>query len=271
MQGAKEDAVTERDPEFRWLERGEGEPVVLLHGLMGRMDHWDTPLAVLGEVGRAIAPSLPIFDPRLADTSVAELARWVTRFMDALDIPRAVVGGNSLGGHVALALALDHPERVTGLVLTGSSGLFERGFTRGVPHRPSADYVRQKMEEVFYDPRLVTPEWVEAIRRTVTEPASTLRVLRFARAAKRHNIEARLQEIRVPTLMVWGREDRITPPEVAERFRALIPGSELVYLRQCGHTPMLEHPEAWSEMVRGWLAASRGRRLRAVALAGSAR
>ena len=88
------------DPEFRWLERGEGEPVVLLHGLMG--------------------------------------------------IPRAVVGGNSLGGHVALELALSCPDRVSGLILAGSSGLFERGFSRGVPRRPTAEYVRAKLEEVVY-------------------------------------------------------------------------------------------------------------------------
>lgn len=259
------------EPEFRWLERGEGEPVLLLHGLMGRMDHWDTPLELLADVCWAIAPSLPIFDPKLRETSIGELARWVTRLMDALGIPRAVVGGNSLGGHVALAMGLDHPDRVSGLILTGSSGLFERGVTRGVPHRPTAEYVRLKMEEVFYDARLVTPEWVESVRDTVNEPASALRVLRFARAAKRHNVEERLPEIRVPTLVLWGREDRITPPAAAERFCALIPDAELVYLRECGHTPMLEQPAAWSGVVRGWLQASRFRRRRGLAVAGGAR
>jgi pimeloyl-ACP methyl ester carboxylesterase len=267
---AEEDAVTEREfPEFRWLERGEGEPMLLLHGLMGRMEHWDIPLDLLADRCRPIAPALPIFDPHLAEASIAELARWVTSFMDALEIPQAVVGGNSLGGHVALAMALDHPERVSGLVLTGSSGLFERGFTRGVPHRPTSEYIRQKMGEVFHNPVIVTPEWVESVRRTVTEPPTAMRVLRFARAAKRHNIEARLAEIRVPTLLVWGREDRITPPAVAERLDALIPDARLVVLPECGHTPMLEHPHVWSLIVRGWLATTRSRRARVVAAAGT--
>jgi pimeloyl-ACP methyl ester carboxylesterase len=240
-------------PEVRWLERGAGEAVVLLHGLMGEMDHWEPTLDALGESYRAIAPALPIFDPALPEASVPELARHVVRVLDALEIGRAVVGGNSLGGHVALELALRRPDRVSGLVLTGSSGLFERGFTRNVPHAPTSEYVRAKMEEIFYDPTLVTPEWVAAVRRVVTTRSTALRVVRFARAAKRHNVDAELARITVPTLLVWGKEDRITPMEVAERFHALIPSAELVYVTNCGHAPMLERPEAFTEIVGEWL------------------
>ncbi len=180
-------------PQFRWLERGDGEPVILLHGLMGHMDHWDTTLDAVAPLGRLLAPELPLFDPAFEDVSLGALADYVRRFMDALDIGRAVVGGNSLGGHVALELALAHPERVSGLVLTGSSGLFERSFSRGVPHRPTAGYVREKMEEVFYDPAMVTDAWVESVLRTVTTRFSALRVLRVARAARtrQHRAAAR--------------------------------------------------------------------------------
>src|SRR5215467_3975764 len=179
-------------PEFRWLERGEGDPVVFLHGLMGRMDHWEETLEILGDDCRAIALCLPILEVDLPESSIEEIGRHVVRFLDAVDIPRAVIGGNSLGGHVALRVALAAPERVSGLVLTGSSGLFERSFTRGVPHRPSEAFVREKMEEVFYDPELVTAEWVESVRRLVTAPPSAMRILRLARAARRDNVEARL-------------------------------------------------------------------------------
>jgi len=251
-------------PEFRWLERGEGEPIVLLHGLMGTMRHWEDTLESLAPVGRAIALSLPILESDMPEISIEGVARYVARFLDALEIPRAVVGGNSLGGHVALALTLDHPERVSGLILTGSSGLFERSFTRGVPHRPTTEYVREKMEEVFFDARFVTPEWVESVRRIVTTPASALRVLRFARAAKRHNIEERLRDVAPPALLVWGRDDRITPPDVAERFHRLLPESSLFFLPQCGHAPMLEQPDAFNEVVAEWLVETRTRRLPAL-------
>ena len=248
------------DPEFRWLERGTGEPVLLLHGLMGQMHHWDATLEALEHRYRGIALTLPIFHRGLREASLDALGGYVLQFMDALDLPRAVVGGNSLGGHVALRLALDHGDRVSGLVLTGSSGLFERGFTSGVPHRPDRPWVRRKMEEVFYDPALVTDGWVDAVHRLVTTPACALRILRLARDARRDNLESRLGEIQVPTLLVWGLEDRITPPAVGDRFRALIPDAHLWHLSRCGHAPMLERPEAFAEVLGDWLDGTRSRR-----------
>jgi pimeloyl-ACP methyl ester carboxylesterase len=253
---------------FRWLERGDGEPVLLLHGLMGEMDHWEASLIGLEETCRAMALSLPLFDPAFPAVSFPELTGYVQRFLDAVDLPAPVVGGNSLGGHLALELALTRPDRVSGLILVGSSGLFERGFSRGVPHRPSSEYLRQKMTEVFYDPDLVTPEWVERIRRILTDRSLVRRVLGLAASAKRHSLAARLPEIRVPTLLVWGRDDRVTPPDVARRFHTLIPDSALVFLPECGHAPMLERPEAFAATVHDWLEDTRLRRRQALEVGG---
>jgi 2-hydroxy-6-oxonona-2,4-dienedioate hydrolase len=205
---------------------------------------------------------VPIFDPALRDVSIDGLRDHVPRFLDALDIPRAVIGGNSLGGHVALALTLAHRDRVSGLVLTGSSGLLERGFTRGVPHQPGREYLRQKIEEAFSDRSLVTDAWVESVRSVLTTPATALRAVRFARDARRSHMADRLSAIEVPTLLVWGREDRITPPEAAELFRALIPDAQLTYLAGCGHTAMLEQPAAFTDVVARWLETTRERRVR---------
>lgn len=240
-------------PEFRWLERGAGEPVLLLHGIMGSMHHWDDVLDGLTPSCRALAPTLPIFDPAFEYTSVQALAVHVRRFMDALGLERAVVGGNSLGGHVAVRLALASPERVSGLVLTGSSGLVERSFTRRVPYRPGPAFVRETMEEIFYDRALVTPDRVDSVYRTLAEPVTGLRALGFARAAKRDNLERRLAEIATPTLVVWGADDRVTPPAVAERVQSRIPDSHLVFLRRCGHAPMIEQPQAFAAILRAWL------------------
>jgi pimeloyl-ACP methyl ester carboxylesterase len=235
------------------LERGDGEPVVLLHGLMGEMDHWESTLVALAPECRVLAPEVPILDPARAEASVEGLTDHAAAFLEALDVPAAVVGGNSLGGHLALELALRWPDRVRGLILTGSSGLFERSFTRGVPHVPTTEFVREKMEEIFYDPALVTPSWVESVRRILTTRAFARRVLHVARSAKRSNLEARLGEIRVPTLLLWGKDDRITPPEVAERFRALLPHAELAFIANCGHAPMLEQPAIFNALVSDWL------------------
>jgi pimeloyl-ACP methyl ester carboxylesterase len=245
--------VSETTPEFRWYERGAGEVLVFLHGLLGNPDHWEATLDALAGVCRPIALALPLLDPRFGETTIPALARYVVSFLDAVDIPQAVLGGNSLGGHVALEAALAQPERVTGLILTGSSGMFERSYTVGIPLRPTTAYVRSKMEEVVYDPRLITPSSVEVARQIVTTRATARRVLRFAAAARRHRLEERLPAIRVPTLLVWGKEDRITPIDVGERFHALIPESQLWVLTNCGHAPMLEQPHAFNAIAREWL------------------
>jgi pimeloyl-ACP methyl ester carboxylesterase len=239
--------------EFRWIESGAGEAVVLLHGLLGDLYHWEASVDRLAPWCRPIALALPLFDPRLVAPTIGELGRHVVRFLDALDISRAVIGGNSLGGHVALHVALTYPERVAGLIVTGSSGLFERSVGGRAPHHPSPEYVRARMEEVFYDPALVTPARVSAVRGLVTERFSARRVLHFAQAAKRDNVEARLGEIHAPALIVWGHEDRITPLDVGQRFHALIPRSQLWTLTRCGHAPMLEQPHAFNAIVREWL------------------
>ena len=184
--------------EFRWIEAGAGIPVLCLHGLFGTSGHWETTVEVLAPRCRAMALTLPIFETPPDDLSVMSLRAHVEAFMDAERVPPAIVVGNSLGGHVALDLALHAPDRVRGLVLSGSSGLFERSFTRGVPHRPSAEFVRDKVTEVFHDPTMVTPVWVEEIRDRVSRRSYALRVLQVSRSARRYNLEDRLGEIRCP-------------------------------------------------------------------------
>jgi pimeloyl-ACP methyl ester carboxylesterase len=238
---------------------------------MGEIIHWNATLEILADICRPMALALPVLDSTLPGLSPPELAEYVCRFLDARDIPRAVVGGNSLGGHVALELALARLDRVSGLILTGSSGLSERSFTRGVPHRPSPAWVQEKMEEIFYDAGQVTPEWVEWVWHNITTRQSFLRILQAARAAKSRNVEAWLPTIEVPTLIVWGLDDRITPPAVAYHFHALIPDAELAWVPDCGHAPMPERPAAFSAILRAWLLRTRRHRERSPLLAGSLR
>jgi pimeloyl-ACP methyl ester carboxylesterase len=231
------------------------------------MHHWDTVLEGLGHLCRPIALTLPFFDEALRQVSIEGLSTHVLRFLDALDIHHAVIGGNSLGGHVALALTFAHPDRVSGLVLTGSTGLLERGLWRGIRRQPGGEDVRRTMEAAAFDRSLATDAWVASMRGVMTTSATAARVLRFARDAMRFNVADRLHEIDVPTLLVWGREDRITPTVMAERFRALIARSRLTYLEGCGHTAMLERPAAFIEAVANWLEETRERRQAPITLA----
>ena len=116
--------------EFRWIEAGVGVPVLCLHGLFGASDHWERTVEALAPRCRAMALTLPIFETPSDDLSVMGLRAYVEAFMDAERVPPAVVVGSSLAGHIALDLTLHAPERIRGLVLSWSSGLFEQGFGR---------------------------------------------------------------------------------------------------------------------------------------------
>jgi pimeloyl-ACP methyl ester carboxylesterase len=250
----------------RWLERGEGEPVLLLHGLLGDMEQWATVLEAPSGDSRLIAPTLPLLDSLLEDVSVDGLVAWVVRLMDALGLGRAVVGGHALGGQVALTLALDHPDLVSGLVLTGSSGVFDRNAAGVLHHRPTVTHIRAMMQELVYDPSLVTPEWVERIRRILSCRVLAERVARVAAAARQQDVAHRLDELHAPTLLVWGKQDRVTPRPVADAFHALIPDADLVLVPECGHAPMLERPDLFAGVLHEWLAESRSRRARGLAI-----
>jgi len=241
--------------EFQWIEVGDGAPVVLLHGLLGTAEQWRATLTVLAPRWRGLALALPIFDLPADDLSIGRLALHALEFLDAERIGPAVLVGTSLGGHVALELALRDPARVRALVLTGSGGLLERTLTQRVPHRPGAAFVRATMEEIFYDAGRVTPEWVDSVSAVIGRRSYALRLLQISRSARGHNVDDRLREIRCPTLLVWGKEDRITPPEVALRFLAGIRRSEVRFIPSCGHAVLLEQPEAFGDHLTEFLEA----------------
>ena len=158
-----------------------------------------------------------------------------------------------MGGHVSLLTTMKFPERVAGLVLTGSSGLFERGFERGVPRRPDRDWIRRKVAEVFYDKSLVKEELLDDVTTTIRNPRMVINIVRLARAVKRSNLREHLPHIHCPVTLVWGTEDEITPPEVAHDFARLLPNAELHFIKECGHAPPIERPAEFAKILRASL------------------
>jgi 2-hydroxy-6-oxonona-2,4-dienedioate hydrolase len=242
-----------RESPHPYLEVGRGRPVVLLHGIFGSIHNWEGFLRQAPEGYRFIIPAIPVFDMPLEQCTIEGLGEYVADLLTRLDLRQVVLGGNSLGGHLALDVALARPEMVDALILTGSSGLFERGFDSAAPLRPGDDWVRAKAMEVFYSPHAVTDDLVDEVRAVVEDRAQLLRAIRTAKSAKQSHLGGRLGDIRMPTLLVWGRQDRITPPEVAEEFHAGIRGSELVYVEECGHAPMIERPAEFARLVGQFL------------------
>src|SRR6476619_4041076 len=148
---------------FKFIEEGNGEPLVLLHGLFGALSNFTSLIEYFRNYYRVVVPILPLLEMDILHTSVGGLAKFVNRFMEAQDLKNVHLLGNSLGGHVALVHTLKHPERIRSLILTGSSGLFENGMGDTYPKRGDKEYIRNKTALTFYDPAMATDELVNEV------------------------------------------------------------------------------------------------------------
>ncbi|NNV56102.1 alpha/beta fold hydrolase [Limnovirga soli] len=238
---------------FKFIEEGEGEPLVLLHGLFGALSNFKDLIEFFRHKYKVIVPLLPLFDLDLFHTSVGGLEKHVQKFIELRDYKDIHLMGNSLGGHVSLVHVLKHPERIKSLILTGSSGLFENGMGDSYPKRGDYEYIRRKTELTFYNPATATKELVDEVYDICNNRIKVIKIIALAKSAIRNNLGEELNQIKVPTLLIWGNNDTITPPFVAKEFNTLIPHSELFFIDNCGHAPMMEVPDEFNKILEQFL------------------
>jgi pimeloyl-ACP methyl ester carboxylesterase len=238
---------------FKYVEEGNGEPLVLLHGLFGALSNFKDLVDYFKNTHKVIIPLLPLYDLTLLETSVSGLSRFVNKFVEHQKLRDFHLLGNSLGGHVGLVYTLKHQELVKSITLTGSSGLFENGMGETYPKRGDYNYVQKKTELTFYDPKVATKELVDEVFSIVNNRLKALKIIALARSAIKHNLGDELQSIKIPTCLIWGKNDTITPPMVAEEFHKLLPNSELHWIDKCGHAPMMEVPGEFNQILSGFL------------------
>ena len=238
---------------FRFIEEGNGEPLVLLHGLFGALSNFVSLIEYFRNYNKVIVPILPLLDMDILHTSVGGLAKFVNRFIEARQLKDVHLMGNSLGGHVAMVHILKHPERIKSLILTGSSGLFENGMGDSYPKRGDYEYIKRKTELTFYDPTMATKELVDEVYSMTNNRLKVIKIIALAKSAIRNNLGEELNQIKQPTLLVWGNNDTITPPFVAREFNRLIPNSELYFIDKCGHAPMMEVPDEFNAILHKFL------------------
>ncbi|KAA9331534.1 alpha/beta fold hydrolase [Hymenobacter busanensis] len=240
---------------FQYVDEGSGEVLLLLHGLFGALSNWHGVIDEFGHGYRVIIPMLPLYDMPLTRAGISGLVDFVQDFVKAIGLTApATVLGNSLGGHLALVYTLRNPAKVKRLVLTGSSGLFEDSMGGSFPRRGDYAYVQERVAYTFYDPKVATKELVDEVFGITNSNSKCLRIITIARSAQRHNLAKDLGRIEVPTLLIWGLNDTITPPVVAHEFNRLLPRAQLHFLDHCGHAPMMERPQAFNRLLKAFLA-----------------
>jgi pimeloyl-ACP methyl ester carboxylesterase len=241
------------DNGFKYVEAGKGETLVLLHGLMGELSNWEATIDYFKDRFHVIVPILPIYELPILTLGVKSLSKYVYKFIKYKKLNQVVLIGNSLGGHVGLAFTVAHQAYVKALVLTGSSGLYENAFGGSFPRRESYDYIKEKVAYTFYDPAVATKELVDEVFKSVNDRSRVIRILALAKSAIRHNMSKEITKITIPVSLIWGRQDKVTPPEVATEFHQLLPNSELNWVDLCGHAPMMERPEEFNTFLEIFL------------------
>jgi 2-hydroxy-6-oxonona-2,4-dienedioate hydrolase len=238
---------------FKFIEEGEGEPLLLLHGLFGALSNFRDLIEYFRPKYKVIVPILPLFDLDIFHTSVGGLEKYVQKFIETRGYTGIHLLGNSLGGHVALVHILKHPEKIKSLILTGSSGLFENGMGDSYPKRGDYEYIKKKTQLTFYDPNTATKELVDEVFEITNNRIKVIKIIALAKSAIRNNLGEELNQIKQPTLLIWGNNDTITPPFVGKEFNRLIPNSELHFVDKCGHAPMMEVPQEFNQILDSFL------------------
>lgn len=246
---------TKKDKKFNYIDRGEGAPLVLLHGLMGGLSNFTETVSYFSDRGyRVLVPVLPIYDLPVLNTNLTALSKYVAKFIkQELEGQPVTIVGNSMGGHIGLILTLAKPDLVKNLVLTGSSGLYEKSFGDSFPRKSDKEYIKRKTQEVFYDPKVATDELVDEVFAVVNDRMKGIKTVMLARSAIKHNMLKDLPKISCPTCLIWGKQDHVTPPEVAEEMHKHIPNSDLYWIDKCGHAAMMEKPQEFNDILYSWL------------------
>lgn len=239
---------------YRYIEIGEGTPMIILHGLMGGLSNFQGVSEYFPSKGyQILIPELPIYDMPMLKTTVKNFAKFLEDFIEFKGLKDVILLGNSLGGHIGLLHTKMFPEMVKALVITGSSGLYERAMGDGYPRRGDYEFIKKKAQDVFYDPDVATKEIVDEVFATINDRMKLVKTLSIAKSAIRHNMSKDLPHMNTPTCIIWGENDTVTPPEVAKEFHELLPDSDLFWMEKCGHAPMMEHPQDFNKILAAWL------------------
>ena len=233
---------------------GVGLPVVFLHGLVGLNEHWENVVLNVKDQLRCITLQMPLLDLRDADCSIQGVTEITMRFLEEyLPNEPARLVGNSFGGHVALRIALIRPDLVHSLVLAGASGLMEKTMVRAMAHGAvTRHWVEEKIGELFYNKAAMKRSDVDRAYAELSDRERARAMVRLSRTARKNHLGEHLPDVRQPTLLIWGRNDVVTPPQAAEEFLELLPDAKLVWLSDCGHAPMIESPERFAEAMLAW-------------------
>lgn len=236
------------------IDVGRGVPVVFLHGLVGLNEHWEGVVERTRTKMRCVLFELPLLQLRGDQCSIHGATEVTAKFLREYLNEPAVLVGNSFGGHIAAKLAMAHPKQVRGLVLAGASGIIEKSMVSDIQIRPSREWLAKKIGELFFDQSLMREADLDRAYKELSDRGGARAMVKLSRSARKDHLGEAMRGITAPTLLIWGKQDVVTPPEAAEGFRKFIPHSKMVWFDRCGHAPMIEKPDEFAQAMLAFAA-----------------
>jgi len=236
-----------------YLKYGKGPVIILLHGLFGALSNFEKVIEHFEKNYTIVFPQLPLYTSSLLNSTVSGMVDFVSNIIEENNWTDFHLVGNSLGGHIGLVYTLKNMDKVASITLTGSSGLFENSLGGGYPNRENYEFIKQKTQQTFYHPETASKALIDEVYETVNNRAKAIRIVTMAKSAVRHNLRNDLPKIDIPVNLIWGKNDNITPIFVAEEFEKLLPNAVLNVIDECGHAPMMEHPNQFNASLEQFL------------------
>lgn len=227
-----------------FIDTGDGPTVILLHGLFGKVSMWKRAVESLRKNFRVVVPRLPIFDLPADHVSIKNLSAHLHEFIEWHHLDDIYLVGHGIGGQLALMYASEHPRIVNKIVVSGA-GLFQNEELEEIIHSDVdvSEVVDERVKSAFYNSYLALPALVSEIQRTIGNESRRANIESLVKTSSEDSLESLLNKIDHRVMLLWGLEDKITPPGVTFHFHDFLSNSEIRFIEKCGHLPMIEEPE----------------------------
>ena len=226
-----------------FIDVGEGQPVLLLHGLFGKVSMWKRITESLRKNFRVVVPRLPLFDLPIDQANIKELSRHLHELVEWHRLTNVHLVGHGIGGQLALTYASEHRSNVNKIVVSGSDLFQSEELDVITSVDRDHEMIGEKVRSAFYNSYLAGPALVNEIYRTIENDSTRATIENLVRSSANGSVGPVLNKIDHRVMLLWGLEDKITPPGIAFHFHDCLQNSEIRFIEKCGHLPMVEEPE----------------------------
>jgi len=249
---AKKEILLQTKSNHVYFEIGVGNPILFCPGLFGGIYNILEVFEYFSDKYRMLMPFFPMYNLPLHKTNIKSLGYYLGEFIDDLNLEDVVIIGSSMGGGIAMIHTIRDQSKVKAMILCGSSGISNSPLPTGLFRRKNYENIKIQTKNIFHNKEIPPDEMIQEIYNLILSYENVIRAIRLTKSVRQYNMQEEMKEIKTPTLLIWGNNDPITPPQIGAEFHKLLPNSVLHCLADCGHVPTQERPTEVIDIINGF-------------------